>query len=153
MSKLSHLWTYKKRRVSKEEQEEEEETWKFMRVLVKRVNVTINNVPNITLWGKKCLCKLHANSIYKPSVLIMHCSRSINFMLGSNKEMQLKLHMQLNKRSLNIRIKENGHKFSVIRLTFLHEIYACKEFNSSRSPQILSCASFFFALAIDTFHL
>lgn len=49
------------------------------------------------------------------------------FMLCSNKEMQLNLHMQLNKRTLNIRIKENGHKFSVIRLTFLHvlnEIYA-----------------------------
>ena len=58
-------------------------------------------------------------------------------MLGSNKEMQLKLHMQLNKRSLNIRIKENGHKFSAIRLTFLHEIYA------RLIPLRLSCATFF----------
>ena len=64
-------------------------------------------------------------------------------MLGSNKEMQLKLHMQLNKRSLNIRIKENGHKFSAIRLTFLHEIYA------RLIPLRLSCATFFFFLSLS----
>lgn len=104
---------------------------------------------------RACVNYMQIQFINLAQILIMHCSRSINFICSAAIR-KCNLHMQLNKRSLNIRIKENGHKFHVIRLTFLNVFkWNISTFNSSLSLR-LSCAisegDFFFAIDIPVIY-